>query len=892
VILERIAVRNFRGVREAVFDGLSTKLCLFYGPNESGKSTLVEALHFALFERAAGQAQHKRDLQTWGGTEAPEVEVTFVDDAGERWHVEKRFVVQPRTVLSGRNVVLNDDAAEGKLRAIFGTREGTNRGVAPTDLGIWPLLWVRQGTSGIATKDALTAEARDALSTTLAAQTGVVAAGPIGQAVRELVARAYAEHWTSTGRENRELRAVVEAAEAAERARDDLHERWLAAQGIADELVRRRDEADGLDARVRDQQVVVREAAARADAARDARRALEVADREVELARQQVEQAERAHAERVATDEALAESVRRHDVAGQAAAEAERRLAEADARRRTARAAADAAEQRAVAARRVVDRVQRRAERERLQVEQADLRSTIAQAEAAEKGVRAHADSLAALPLRRTDVEKLEHLVQLRDRARDRLEAASARVVVTAVAPVSVDGQPLAAGDTIELVVAAPRTLALGDVATIRISPGGADVDVLAGQLARHGADLAAALAAADVPDLATARARLEQRLRLERLREEEAAKLSVLAKDGMHPLRERLARVEARLAAIDAHDEALPSVDEALVAKDAAEAALVVAQAEARTADEQLGKVQEAAYEARGELRRQADEVARLRGRLDGLGDASVLAAAVESARKVHGDAVVARQAHARAFQAAGGDEAEKVLVDMQAALDRLDVRRREAREDVVRLQAAIEERSEAGLYDQWQDAVAEAIARRGAADAARRRAEARRVLHEAVERAYRAMRDRFAGPVRDAVEDWVRILFPGSSLALDDDGDVIGLRTVGVERSAGGAGVVETFDQLSGGAREQFGVLVRLGIAKVLAEGRRLPVILDDALVNSDAERRGRMVEVLRRASEHLQVLVLTCHDEDFDRLAAPWQREVRGRPGRRAVASGFDA
>src|SRR5690606_33185377 len=141
MILERVAVRHFRGIREAVFDGLSERMCLFYGPNESGKSTLVEALHFALFERAAGQAQHKRELQTWGGNEAPEVEVAFVDDAGERWHVEKRFVLQPRTTLSGRNVVLQGDDAEAKLRALFGTREGNNRGVTPSDLGVWPLLW-------------------------------------------------------------------------------------------------------------------------------------------------------------------------------------------------------------------------------------------------------------------------------------------------------------------------------------------------------------------------------------------------------------------------------------------------------------------------------------------------------------------------------------------------------------------------------------------------------------------------------------------------------------------------------------------------------------------------------------------------------------------------------
>jgi len=114
---------------------------------------------------------------------------------------------------------------------------------------------------------------------------------------------------------------------------------------------------------------------------------------------------------------------------------------------------------------------------------------------------------------------------------------------------------------------------------------------------------------------------------------------------------------------------------------------------------------------------------------------------------------------------------------------------------------------------------------------------------------------------------------------MLLDEDRDVIGLRTTKRDGRVG----EETFDVLSAGAREQFGVLVRLGIAQVLAGERRLPIILDDALVNSDYQRRSRMVEVLRRTAESLQILVFTCHDEDFDRLGAPTMQKVRGRPGR---------
>ena len=57
--LERLSVRHFRGIPRVSFEGLSDRINLFYGPNEVGKSTLVEALHFALFERATGQAEYK-----------------------------------------------------------------------------------------------------------------------------------------------------------------------------------------------------------------------------------------------------------------------------------------------------------------------------------------------------------------------------------------------------------------------------------------------------------------------------------------------------------------------------------------------------------------------------------------------------------------------------------------------------------------------------------------------------------------------------------------------------------------------------------------------------------------------------------------------------------------
>ena len=85
----------------------------------------------------------------------------------------------------------------------------------------------------------------------------------------------------------------------------------------------------------------------------------------------------------------------------------------------------------------------------------------------------------------------------------------------------------------------------------------------------------------------------------------------------------------------------------------------------------------------------------------------------------------------------------------------------------------------------------------------------------------------------------------------------------------------------RLSDGTREQIAVLVRLGLARLLADtGEPLPLILDDALVFSDDERIVAAFSALRAASAHHQVIVLTCRAKAFEALGGarlalrPWQ------------------
>ena len=66
-----------------------------------------------------------------------------------------------------------------------------------------------------------------------------------------------------------------------------------------------------------------------------------------------------------------------------------------------------------------------------------------------------------------------------------------------------------------------------------------------------------------------------------------------------------------------------------------------------------------------------------------------------------------------------------------------------------------------------------------------------------------------------------------------------------------------------LSQGTREQVYVALRLAVIDHLdADGERLPVFMDETLVNWDAWRRDRALELLERVAERRQLFVFTCH------------------------------
>jgi uncharacterized protein YhaN len=181
----------------------------------------------------------------------------------------------------------------------------------------------------------------------------------------------------------------------------------------------------------------------------------------------------------------------------------------------------------------------------------------------------------------------------------------------------------------------------------------------------------------------------------------------------------------------------------------------------------------------------------------------------------------------------------------------------------DVTRLTALIEANEGAGVEEMLL--VVEAERDRLTATVAEFEQEVAvlQLLLETLEVAEGEAKTRYLAPVVGRVEPYLKMLLPGANIVLDEN-----LQIAAIQRD----GQREDFDVLSGGTKEQLAVLTRLAFAELLlGQGRPATVILDDALAFSDDDRIESMFDILMRAGDKIQIIVLTCRKRLFTRLGA---------------------
>lgn len=226
MLIRELGVENFRKFRQPMrVAGFSDGLNLVCEPNEAGKSTILEALRAALFERHGAKSQRIRSFKPHGDEVAPVIDVIF-EVGGQTWTLRKRFLQSPSVMLEGRSERYQSDEAEEKLQTLLGFTRAGNSGADPDSRGALGLLWVEQGQSFVL--DAPGQGARRTFEDVLAGEVGAVTGGRRTTAVVQAVEKSLAELLTATGKPTKRLAqaqdAVREAQANAVAARAELEQ--------------------------------------------------------------------------------------------------------------------------------------------------------------------------------------------------------------------------------------------------------------------------------------------------------------------------------------------------------------------------------------------------------------------------------------------------------------------------------------------------------------------------------------------------------------------------------------------------------------------------------------------------------------------------------------------
>ncbi|OBF57967.1 hypothetical protein A5787_24310 [Mycobacterium sp. 852002-50816_SCH5313054-b] len=857
--LHRLALTNYRGIAHREIEFPDHGVVVVSGANEIGKTSMIEALDLLLESRDRSTKKEVKQVKPTHSDVGSEVSAE-ISCGPYRFVYRKRFHKKCETeltVLTPRREQLTGDEAHERVRAML---------AETVDNDLWHAQRVLQATSTAA----VDLSGCDALSRALDVAAGDTGALPGTEPLLiERIDAEYARYFTPTGRPTGEWAASITRLAAAEAAVAEC----VAAVAEVDDRVRRHAELTEQLAELSQQRAVAGPRLVAAQAA---------ADRVAELTNQAREAglvAEAAAATGAASAAAhdgrvrlLTEIQSRTATVAAAAAEAQ----QAEEAQATAKADAEAAAAAAEQAALLLTDLQRRAESARRAVdhlaarEEADrLAARLAKIAAIDRDRDRVCAELAPVVITDELLRRIEDAAAAAHRIGGQLALTSAAVEFTAVADVELAAGDqrvsLPAGQSWSITATGPTTVGVPGLLTARITPGATTLEIQAKHAAAQ-EELAAALAAGGATDLAAARSADARRRELRGCRDQLDATVAGLCGDEhVDQLRSRLAQLradqpaesnaatpEAARAELEAVEAARANATGQCEAHRRAAAAAVATLAESTT----WATVSQHTLAAqRTELGAAADRLARERATVSDEDLASAAEAALKAAeaaeRRVADladelaaaapDAVAAEWASATAESKSLDDRYEDVARALREIGIELSVFGTEGRQG--KLDAAQTEREHA----------AGEHARVGS------RARAAQLLRSVMTRHRDTTRQRYVEPYRTELQRLGRPVF-GPTFEVDiDSGLCIRSRTLD--------GVTVPYDSLSGGAKEQLGILARLAGAALVAKEDSVPVVVDDALGFTDPDRLARMGRVFDTVGAHGQVIVLTCSPDRYD-------------------------
>jgi AAA ATPase domain len=859
--LHRLVLKNYRGIDHREIEFPDHGVVLVSGANEIGKSSMIEALDLLLESKDRSTKKEVKQVKPTHADVGSEV-IAEISTGPYRFVYRKRFHKKCETqltVLEPRREQHSGDEAHDRVQAML---------AETVDTELWHAQRVLQASSTAAVNlsgcDALTR----ALDVAAGDTTALSGTEPL---LIERIEVEYGRYFTPTGRATGEWAAAIAALRDAE----DEVQRCAAAVAEVDDRVRRH---AGLTVELAElsplqQAAGVRQAAARAAADKIAQLTEQVREAELIAAAATATStaSTNAHTERlrlrVETDTRAATVTNLESEAG-AAAEAQAMAREvtvaADAAVEEASRLLAAAHQRAETARHAVDELARRDETDR-------LATRLAKIDAAQRDRDLISDELSTIALTDNLFRQIEQAAAAVERVESQLALVSATVEFVAATDIELvvgdERVSLPAGQSWSTTAGGATEVEVPGILTARFTPGTTALDIQAEYVAAQ-QDLVAALAAAQVADVAAARRTDQRRRELLSGRDQlTATLLGLCGDDEAGQLRCRLA--ELRAAQPSQADDVAMDVIAARAGLEEADAARVKAGADLDTHRRVAALAATRLTEISTKATLSNEKVATQRTELAAVADRLAQQRAIVTDEKLEASA----DADLQTAQAAKGRVAELSEQLAAAAPNTVAAELADATEAAQALRAHHDEIARTLHEISVELTLFGTEGRKGKLDAAETRREHARSEHARVGSRARAVqllrtvmvrhrdttRLRYVEPFRAELQRLGRPVF-GPSFEVDIDTDLCILN-----RTLDGCTV--PYESLSGGAKEQLGILARLAGAALVAKEDAVPILIDDALGFTDPERLAKMAEVFDTLGERGQVIVLTCTPTRYD-------------------------
>jgi energy-coupling factor transporter ATP-binding protein EcfA2 len=882
--IRSLRLEHFRKFTDPiVLSGFTDGVNVLAESNEFGKSTILAAIRGVLFERHVSRAANVAAMKHRTNNTFPIVSLEFELPSGLH-RIEKRFLHrEPFARLTLPNgVIHHGDAAEEELQRILNFTQAGKTGSKPDNIGMWAALWVTQRDS--VEQAALPDSARQTIHGCLEQEVGALAGGSRGKnlliGVRGELKKIRDGNRKPAGRYKEALEQLGKAEDTlaglqARRVKllQDIESLAQAKRKLADAEAggeQKRTEELLLQARQKREAAQLFEAQEKTAIAtlHLCEAAVARAGEELTLRRQQqdgltlIEQRSKDHTQAEAVAKAALEFA-------EAALNLQRGMV-ADRTRQC-----DQAGWALRAARAIVELASSAGN---LQA----LKSRLVLADAAQARVNELVARLASLSITAEDVQGLRDLDRAAQATESTLQAQATHLsfhLLPSSAPIMLDDAPLTS-EAVALIRDAVLTIA--GVGAIQIRPGIRDRETLLASQAEQIQALQSALRKLSVDSLEGAEKRLAARVafeaelkhaRLELTTHTPADKAQKLPA-GLEALRNQSAVLENTLktgmaaAGLDTLPD-LASAQDALRGATQREqnAAGDVGVARAPVADLERQHADALRLHAQAESRKRSteDEQAKLirehRLRLDQESEEALAGRARTAA-----ESLLAQRSIVDALELSRPAESVAKL-DAQIArygqaIQQYARDKQQLQQDIAILTSRIEREEGVAIDEQVADAQNLVDATRQACDRYSHEMGVLELLLNTLEAAEREAKERYMAPIVRRVTPYLQTLFPGAAIQCDEEFQITGIIRELQQ--------TESFECLSVGTQEQIAVLTRLAFADMLAEqGQPAMVILDDALVYSDADRMERMFDLLTEAAHRSQVLIFTCRGEIFARL-----------------------